>query len=85
MFSSTEKLYYDILRKKLEFEEQHDERNFIICKSCFWCALLVNRSFNKCPSCMDSGLESMPISLNEIYTFDFDPRQGVSLGFWNKR
>jgi len=53
-----------------------------MCKSCFWCASFLNsmyRSFNECPSCMKSELESMSISLNEIYTFDHDPRQGVSL------
>jgi hypothetical protein len=33
---------------------------------------------------MDSKLELMPISLNEIYTFDYDPLKGVTLGFWNK-
>jgi len=34
---------------------------------------------------MNPELESMPISLNEKYTFDHDPRQGVTLGFWNNR
>jgi len=76
-------LYYDILRKKLEFEEERDyynQRNFLMCNSCFWCASFVNsryRSFSECPACMDSELESMPISLNERYTFDHDPQQGL--------
>ena len=84
-----EDLYYDNL-KKLQFEQQHDsynERNFILCKLCFWCASFLNsryRFFNECPSCMNFELESMPISLNEIYTFDHDPWRGVSLGFSNK-
>jgi len=34
---------------------------------------------------MDSGLESMPMSLNEQYTFNHNPSQGVTLGFWNKQ
>jgi len=88
MFSSMNNSYYDIF-KKLQFDERHDsanERNFLICKSCFWCASFLNRYriFDSCPTCMDSKLESMPISLNEIYTFDYDPLKGVTLGFWNK-
>ena len=82
-------MYYDILRKKLEFEQEHDnsnERNFLICKSCFWCASFLNkyRTFNACPTCMNSELELMPISINEIYTFDYDPSKGITLEFWNK-
>ena len=80
-----EDLYYDNL-KKLQFDS-YNERNFLLCKSCFWCATFLNskyRYFNECPACMNSELESMPISFDETYTFDHDPRQGVSLGFWNK-
>jgi hypothetical protein len=83
-------LYYDILKKKLQFEQKRDsykERNFLICKSYFWCASFLNsryRSFNEGPSCMNSELESVPISFNEKYTFNYDPLQGVSLEFSNK-
>jgi hypothetical protein len=79
-----EDLYHDILKKKLQFEGELNERDFLICKSCFWCASLLNtryRFFNECPSCMNSELESMPISFDETYTFDYNPSQGVSLGF----
>jgi hypothetical protein len=34
---------------------------------------------SECPSCMNSELESMPLSLNEIYIFDHDEFQGVSV------
>lgn len=70
--------------KKLQFEEQRGERNFLLCKSCFWCASFLNgmyRYLNSCPSCMNSELESIPIRFDETYTFDYDPLQGVSLGF----
>ena len=83
--------YYDILKKNLQFGQEHNnsnERNFLMCKSCFWCASFLNskyRCFSECPACMNSELESMPIGLNEKYTFDYDPSQGVSLGFSNKR
>lgn len=75
---------YDTLRKKLQSEEQSDERNFVMCKSCFWCASFLNckyKSLNGCPSCMNSELESIPIGLDETYTFHYDPLQGVSLRF----
>jgi hypothetical protein len=91
MASTMKYLYYDILRKKLQCEPHpfsSNERNFLMCESCFWCASFLNsryRSFNQCPSCMNSDLESMPISANEIYTFDYDPWQGVTLEFWNNR
>jgi hypothetical protein len=79
MSSSMEEMYYIILRKKLQCEEQRDERNFLICKSCFLCASFLNRRlFNQCHSCMNSELESMSISRAETYTFDYDPFQGVS-------
>lgn len=80
-------LYYDILKKKLQFEEEHDsynERDFLLCRSCFWCASILNdmhETIRTCPSCMNFELESMPISLDEKYTFNYDPLQGVSLGF----
>ncbi len=91
MVSTMKNLYYNILIKKLQYETHpfvSKERNFLMCKLCFWCASFLDsryRSFNECPSCMDSDLESMPISANEIYTFDYEPWHGVTLGFWNNQ
>ena len=48
------------------------ERNFLICRSCFWCASYFNnmhRSVETCPSCNDAKIESMPISFDETYKF----------------
>ncbi len=87
MSMSMKNLYYDILKVKLQTEEQHNsynERNFLLCRSCFWCASVLNgmhSTFSTCPSCMNSVLESMPLSFDEKYTFDYDPRQGATLGF----
>jgi hypothetical protein len=77
------------MRKKLQFEEEHDsynERNFLLCKSCFWCASFLSKYkiLTACPTCMNFDLESMPLSFDETYTFGYDPLQGVSLGFWNQ-
>ena len=78
-----ENLYNDMLK-----HANSNEKNFLMCKSCFWCASFLNsryRSLNACPACKDSVLESMPISVNERYTFDHDPLQGVKLRFWKKQ
>ena len=74
-------------RNKPYLEEQRiisNARNFIICRSCFWCASHLNnmnRGFAICPSCKDSKVESMPISIEETYKFDYDGSRGVTLEF----
>jgi hypothetical protein len=57
---------------------------FLLCESCFWCASCLNvaeRTVTKCPSCSDARLESMPISDNKIYKFEYNPDRGVILEF----
>jgi hypothetical protein len=64
--------------------EVTDKINFLLCESCFWCASFFNvyrEVVSKCPSCNSSCVESMPISHNEVYTFNHDPKRGVILGF----
>jgi hypothetical protein len=34
-----------------------------------------------CPSCSNNRVESIPISYNEVYKFDYDPKRGVTLKF----
>lgn len=56
-----------------------------MCKSCFWCAsFLNNRSVNECPSCRNSELESMPLSLSEKFDYElwqrvFSNNNGIAL------
>jgi hypothetical protein len=64
------------------------ERNFLICRTCFWCASYFNNthtSVETCPSCNDAKIESMPISFDETYKFDYDSRRGVILQFGTAR
>ncbi|HET7148710.1 MAG TPA: hypothetical protein VFI73_09465 [Candidatus Nitrosopolaris sp.] len=64
------------------------ERNFLICRSCFWCATYLNDMHNIvdiCPSCKNDKVESMPISFDETYKFDHDARRGVILEFGRTR
>src|SRR5919198_949395 len=34
-----------------------------------------------CPSCSNNRVESIPISYNEVYKFDYNPKRGVTLEF----
>jgi hypothetical protein len=59
------------------------KRHFIICNSCFWCASLYSDSRTiKCPGCnCYSNLESIPISENESFKFNYHSRTGIVLEF----
>jgi hypothetical protein len=61
---------------------------FLICRLCFWCASCIYGSSkipNKCPVCNDSNIiESIPISNQEAYSFNYDLLRGVTLEFFPK-
>ena len=59
------------------------KRYFVICNSCFWCASLYPDSRTvKCPLCNSySNLESIPLSKNESFKFDYHSRTGIILEF----
>ena len=60
--------------------------DFLLCNSCFWCASYLNlRSFGviDCPSCDENTIERMPLSANDVYSFDYDRISGVVLEFSN--
>jgi hypothetical protein len=65
-----------------------NEIHFLLCKSCFWSASYFNIGSvtnAKCPSCNnDDRLESMPISYDEVYKFDYDQKRGITLEFSKK-
>ena len=51
-----------------------DKKNFLICKSCFWClsTLTGTRSMMQCPSCGNKEIELMSISNYDSYKLDDD-------------
>ena len=53
----------------------------------FWCASLYSNSRTvKCPLCNSySNLESIPLSRNESFKFDYHPRTGTVLEFSPKK
>src|SRR5919108_2104108 len=64
--------------------------HFIICRSCFWCVSAVadtNRKviINRCPNCNSHLIESIPITSDETYDFDYDAKRGVVLHFASER
>ena len=64
----------DIISKEIEVS---DKINFLLCESCFWCASYFNsyrKEVGKCPTCSRGNVESMPISNDDIYTFNYDPK-----------
>ena len=79
------------MNDNLRFEEQHitfNERNFLICGSCFWCASYINKIssvLEACPSCKDVKIESVPISFDETYRLNYDTKRGVTLEFATTR
>ena len=79
-------MYDVVINKKLRFPQSLNtsrERSFLICKTCFWCASLLNthRSVEVCPSCMESELDLMPLAFCETYKFNYDRIRGITLEF----
>jgi hypothetical protein len=64
-------------------DHSHDASFFQICQSCFWCvsSLHETRMIKICPVCTSEGIDSLPLSPNEIYTYDVTESAGVSLSF----
>jgi hypothetical protein len=64
-------------------EHPNDVSFFQICQSCFWCSstLYATRMTKICPVCTSEGIDSMPISPNEAYTYDVGKTGGLELSF----
>jgi hypothetical protein len=63
-----------------------NNRFFLMCKSCYWCASCLMDDegyFSICPECLTNKMEWLPISQSECYRVDFDQKMGMVLHFWN--
>jgi len=64
---------------------------FILCDTCYWCATYFDKTRipvdNNCPQCNANGneLTSFPIMSNESFTFNYNDKRGVELGFKPRR
>ena len=60
---------------------------FILCDTCYWCATYFDKTRipvdNNCPQCNANSneLTSFPIMSNESFTFNYNDKRGVELGF----
>ena len=72
------------LISKLKRYQKRGNIHFAICNSCFWCASYISTNNDdtsyyapaKCPSCLKGCIESIPITQNEGYIFDYDSKRG---------
>lgn len=78
---SYSKIYPLLYESKDKFTET---RNFLLCKSCHWCATAFTKFMipNTCPLCSDNHIESMPLSAHESYRLVHDYVHGLILEFW---
>jgi hypothetical protein len=57
-------------------------RSLVICNSCYWSASnITENSIVFCPVCGKYNLESIPLSINERYTYYYDIKKGLVLHF----
>jgi hypothetical protein len=58
-------------------------RQFLICDSCFWAASAISirrHDVLTCPVC-NAEVSRIPLTDDEIFTFNYDSRRGVELEF----
>ena len=73
---SISKLVPIIQQNKNEFT---DERYFLMCKSCYWCASCLTNDdgyISTCPVCDTNKMEWLPISQSESYRLEYDDIRG---------
>ena len=64
-------------------DHSHNVSFFQICQSCFWCTstLHATRMIKICPVCTSEGIDSLPISPNEVYPYDVSESANLSRSF----
>ena len=91
--SSAETIYHTLSKNNLPQDSRTSsvikKIGFLLCNSCFWCASYLNLENSsipfQCPSCKQNAIEWMPISVNDAYSFDYNPETGVILEFSNRK
>jgi hypothetical protein len=65
----------------------HIQIDFLLCPSCLWCASYFNYSkvATRCPTCCRDNIKSIPLSIDELYTYSHDGNLGVTLEFSKNR
>lgn len=66
-----------------------NERIFFLCEDCLWSMTVLDKSHleeiigrdSTCPRCMQDGLSSFPLVLNESFTYDYSENSGIDVKF----
>ena len=71
-------MYEVILEKKYDY----DNRIFALCESCYWTATFFTKIENyECPVCRGENVALIPLSLEEKYEYQFEPKLGLDIKF----
>jgi hypothetical protein len=83
-----EVLDYTMHKEKLSTVRPTTQWYFMICQTCFWCASYIGTMdimnelpFERCPTCNNNKVESLPILYDESYRYEYTPTRGVVLEF----
>lgn len=56
--------------------------SFLFCDQCFWSASVLNESFDsRCMSCNNEIKCALPISSNEVFSYELNDKRGITLYF----
>lgn len=85
---TSQKMNQDAAAAQIKEDEPISRRYFLICQTCFWCASYIDimgniedLPYKACPTCNDNRIESLQISDNERYHFEYTTARGVALEF----
>ena|ERR687887_315591 len=92
MESTTSLINYDSQSLTAKTLEGHTNPSalppvFVLCDICFWCATYFSNARiptgNICPQCNANSnqLTSFPIAPNESFTYNYNDKRGIELGF----
>jgi hypothetical protein len=80
--------YLEMIDHTKKKAEPISRRYFLICQTCFWSASYIDimgnmdeLPYKACPTCNDNRIESLPISYDECYRFEYTPTHEVVLEF----
>ena len=59
------------------------QRKILICNACYWSTSVIisDNEIGSCPVCHNCDLETIPIGINECYTYYYDLKKGLVLHF----
>jgi hypothetical protein len=66
----------------LERKYDYGNRLFALCESCYWTATILTKiESHECPVCRAGNVALIPLSLDEKYEYEFEPKNGIQIKF----